>query len=472
MGFWESLFFINSQPSKRHKFVFKRILSILESPNLNRWVDRGGVFGLYAFSFGIFYKQAVVKDGLVFMILATIFKFTSFRKWLIRHNLFLIATFFLIFVLARAIVAAIEFTEYHELIMNHAAFYGFTFFQVILVSYWMANLRGQWHYLLIAMMTGFLSQILRQQNWSSIIGKAHLYWTGAERIEFGSPASVYGVWCAIIFLACILLFRKLWGPPKFRLRQTARVFLWFVILSVSAIGIVLSQSRSALIGTFFISLPIAVFHLYRTHQFKIRNWIAITAFLIVAFSLTNFISVIKTRLPEANFLSVIHGETSWNSISGTHRSISERLFLYKNAWELWKKQPIFGYGPGVSSVHLRLIYDTHTDKIAKYTHFHNFFLDILVQLGMIGLLFYMIFFFKLVQQLIRCQRKGDMGLDVFLFVLGSFAFIGISCLTDQPLNHPKGLYLLVFLGGTCYTETFLNNGLRADCDHGSCDDSV
>lgn len=442
--------------------MVKRILSILESPCFNRCVDGGGIFGLYVFSFGIFYKQAVVKNGLVFMALAIIFKFKSFPKWLIRHNLFLIATFFFIFVLARAISAATEFKEYHELIANRAAFYGFTFFQVILVSYWMANLRGQWDYLLIAMMTGFLSQILRQQNWTNIIGKAHLYWTGAERIEFGSPASVYGVWCAIIFLACILLFRQLWGSPEFKLRQTARVFLWFVILSVSATGVVLSQSRSALIGTFFISLPIAVFHLYRTQQFKFRTWIAITAFLIFVFSLTNFTSVMKIRLPEANFFNVVRGETYWDSVSGTDRSILERLFLYKNAWELWKKQPFLGYGPGVPSIQLRMIHDTHPDKIGMYTHFHNFVLDILIQLGMIGLLFYAIFFFKLVQQLIRSRRKGDVGLDVFLFVLGGLALIWISCLTDQPLNHPKGLYLLVFLGGTCYKYSFQNNGLRAD----------
>jgi len=109
-----------------------------------------------------------------------------------------------------------------------------------------------------------------------------------------------------------------------------------------------------------------------------------------------------------------------------------------------------------------MIYDTDPDKIGLYTHFHNFFLDILVQLGMIGLLFYMIFFYKLVQQLIRSRRKGDVDLDVFLFVVGSLALIGISCLTDQPLNHPKGLYLLVFLSGTCYMNQFKKIGLQAD----------
>lgn len=452
--------------------MVKRIVSILKSPSLNRWVNGGGIFGLYAFSFGIFYKQAVVKDGMAFMALAAIFNFKSFRKWLIRHNLFLIATFFLIFILARAVGAAIEFRQYHALIMNHAAFYGFTFFQVILVSYWMENLRSPWHYLLIAMMTGFLAQILRQQNWSSVIGKAHLYWTGAERIEFGSPASVYGVWCAVIFLACMVLFRKLWGPPEYKLRQTARVFLWFVILSVAVTGIFLSQSRSAWIGTFFISTPIAVFHFYRTHQFKSKTWIAIAAFLIFVFPLTNFIVVIKTRLPESSLLSLIRGETSLNSISRSDQSISERLFLYNNAWELWKNQPLLGYGPGVSSVQLQVIHDTHPDKIQLYTHFHNFFLDMLVQLGVIGLLCYMIFFFKLVQHLIHSRREGGVDLDVFLFVLGSFALIGISCLTDQPLNHPKGLYLVVFLGGTCYMDGFKNNGLGAGCSHGLCDDTV
>ncbi|RPJ12224.1 MAG: O-antigen ligase domain-containing protein, partial [Deltaproteobacteria bacterium] len=239
-------------------------------------------------------------------------------------------------------------------------------------------------------------------------------------------------------------------------------FLWFVILSVSVIGIVLSQSRSALIGTFFISLPMAALHLYRTHQFKSKTWGAIAVFLIFVFSLTNFTAVMRIRLPEASFLSLIRGETSFDSISGTDRSISERLFLYKSAWELWKKKPFLGYGPGTSSVHLRMIYDTDPDKIGLYTHFHNFFLDILVQLGMIGLLFYMIFFYKLVQQLIRSRRKGDVDLDVFLFVVGSLALIGISCLTDQPLNHPKGLYLLVFLSGTCYMNQFKKIGLQAD----------
>jgi O-antigen ligase len=421
-----------------------------------------GLFGLYVFSFGIFYKKAEVENGLIFMALAVIFKIRLIRTCLIKTNLFLMAIIFFLFVSARAISAALEFKEYHELIMNRAILYGCTFFWVLLVSYWMGKARGQWDYLLIAMMTGFLSQILREENWTNVTGKAYLYWAGAERIAFGSPASVYGLWCAIILLACLLLYRHIWGSPEYKWGQAARIFLWTAITSVSAMGVIFSQSRSAWIGSVLISLPLTIYYLYRRQQIKLLKICGVAGFLILILFLTNFPLILKSRLLETNYYEVIFKESDGDATSGLDGSITERLFMYNHAWKLWKKYPFLGYGPGVSAIQLRVIKDTYPNNIGFYDHFHNFVLDILIQLGFIGLTFYGLFFYEIIQQLVRNRQKAYVDLDFFLFVLGSFALIAISCLTDQPLNHTKGLYIVVFLGGICYSSKFLTeSGCRS-----------
>jgi O-antigen ligase len=395
----------------------------------------------------------MVKNGLIFMAIGAVFNIRLVRRRLIGSPLFWMAVLFFLFVSARAIAAALEFKDYHKLILNRALLYGCTFFWILLVAYWMGKARARWGELLIALMAGFLAQILRPENWTNILAKAHLYWTGAERIEFGSPASVYGLWCAIVLLACLLLFRRIWGSPEYKWGHAARVFLWAAVSSISAMGVIFSQSRSAWIGSVLISLPATFYYLYRTRQIRPRVF-GIAGFCILVLSLTNFPAILKSRLFEANYHKVFLEETDGDIISSNDRSISERLFMYNIALELWKKQPFFGYGPGVSSIQLRAARDAYPEKMPLYDHFHNFVLDILVQLGLIGLTFYGLFFYEIIRQLVRSRQNAYVDFDVFLFALASFALIAISCMVDQPLNHTKGLYILVFLGGICYSSHF------------------
>lgn len=436
--------------------MIKRIEKILASQRLDRWFDLAGLFGLYVFSFGIFYKKAMVKNGLIFMAIGAVFNIRLIRNRLIGSPLFWMAVLFFLFVSARAIAAAMEFKDYHELIINRALLYGCNFFWILLVAYWMGKARARWDELLIVLMAGFLAQILRPENWTNVMAKAHLYWTGAERIEFGSPASVYGLWCAIVLLACLLLFRLIWGAPENKWAHAARVFLWAAVSSISAMGVIFSQSRSAWIGSVLISLPATFYYLHRTRQTRLGVF-GIAGFCILVLSLTNFPAIMKSRIFEASYHKVFLEETDGDIISINDRSISERLLMFKIAWELCKKQPFFGYGPGVSSIQLRAVRDAYPGKIQLYDHFHNFVLDMLFQLGAIGLTFYGLLFYTLIRQLIRSRLNAYVDFDIFLFVLASFALIAISCMADQPLNHTKGLYIIVFLGGICYSSYFFTD---------------
>lgn len=179
-------------------------------------------------------------------------------------------------------------------------------------------------------------------------------------------------------------------------------FLIWIIEITAIISIIILQSRLGLFSLIFI-----YFSIFMTQRL-IRKKI-IFSFLII---LTSFIYFSNTT--NSNILSYNFSEDE---------SSIQRIEFYNTAIDLIKQKPLFGFGLG-SWKYESLSYSSlknETILVPYYTH--NDFLQTFVEMGILGFIIYLSFFFKI-------------GFEIFKkFKLDSFYFY-------------SGIILVVFFGNT------------------------
>jgi O-antigen ligase len=427
--------------------AIKKIAVMATHPHVIKWIKRFGVIGLFIFAFGIFFRHKTANAGILIMVVAFVLLFNPIGKRLIKDPLLILGSIFFLFVATLAVRAIIEFDGYQTMIVERIFLYGCVFLLVFLVAFWMHQVRGKWDWIFFTFLTGFLAQIIRKSEWANFMEVALLYWTGVKRAGFGSSVNRFGLWSAIILLACALLHKRLWGCSENKFWYGIRITFWFFMCSVSAMGLVFSQSRAAWLASAIVTIPIVLYKLYKTKQLKFKAISLLAIILICVTLLTNLSEIVGRRvLMESNI------DMQKGSVTGI-ASIDERLQIYKLFFEKWKDRPLIGYGPGTSRILLKRA-DGQYEKISRYDHFHNILFDLTIQLGIVGLILYGGCFFVIIRQLVRGKQRGQLELDYYLVALGGLALIGIAAQSAQPLNDTKGLYAVGLLGGIAYAWTF------------------
>jgi O-antigen ligase len=95
-----------------------------------------------------------------------------------------------------------------------------------------------------------------------------------------------------------------------------------------------------------------------------------------------------------------------------------RIYLWVQSIELFKKNPIFGYGPGDVQIYAALF--STTDLMSDP---HNFILTILLHTGCIGLLFFVLLMITLCRRAILLYRKQKN--PFFIVIMFSAFFHGM-----------------------------------------------
>jgi O-antigen ligase len=436
--------------------AIRKILTIAVHPHVIQWINGVGVIGLFIFAFGIFFKDQTANDGILIMGIAFVLTFRPIGKRLIRDPLLVFGSIFFLFVSILAVRAIIDFDGYQVMIINRMFLYGCTFLLMFLVAFWMYQARGKWNWLFFTFLTGFLAQIIRKGEWANFTEVALLYWTGVNRAGFGFSVNRFGLWSAIILLACALLHKRLWGCSENKFWYGIRIIFWLFMCSVSAMGLVFSQSRAAWLASAIVTIPIVLYQLYKTKQLKFKAIALLVIISVGVAFLTNLPEIVGRRVlsDKGSYKKLIEGNIDIQTefVTGIP-SIDERLQIYKLFFEKWKERPLLGYGPGTSEILLKRV-DSQYEKISRYDHFHNILFDLTLQLGVVGLILYAGCFFIIIRQLVRGKQRGQLELDYYLVAFGGLALIAIAAQSAQPLNDTKGLYAVGLLGGIGYAWTF------------------
>lgn len=435
----------------------QRALSSIKRKSAGDWIEFVGLAGLFIFTFSIFNKSSIAAKGIMLMSIPFLILFKSFAKEWTRDHLFCLNVIFLLFLTISSIWNVVEFENHQAFTLQGTVTHLMGgFFLTFLVAFWLNRARGKWDWLLLALLVGFLTQILRKMDWGNCLEMTGQFWSGSRRATFGSSATQFGLWSSVAFLCCILLCREFLGGAANRILSWTRKAFWLTMTIVSFFGIFFSQSRSAWLAAVSVTLPmIACSQLCnRSYKYKLIWVIAFMVFIASLF-LTNFSDIVVIRMssPVELFRNLLSDSylPSPETTSSHMTSILERFKIYQLFWDTWKQHPFLGYGPGSSMALLEV--NTNTLR-EHYRDFHSLPFEILIQTGILGLVIFSAFLFIVFKQLSYSVHSGGVGLPYLFFALGGCLMILIYGFFSNPFSNIRGIYLFSFLCGICYESKF------------------
>jgi GR25 family glycosyltransferase involved in LPS biosynthesis len=129
-------------------------------------------------------------------------------------------------------------------------------------------------------------------------------------------------------------------------------------------------------------------------------------------------------------------------------STKERLRLWVNALEIWKKQPIWGAGVSWFDEWKNRKY-----KDPNYTLMHNGYLEIGMRYGLIGLLFYFTIFSWATYRVVQAYRSrliDASAMQCFVAAMIFFAFTILSNSNNRLAIGESYMWLAIGFGFYCY----------------------
>ena len=428
--------------------MLQQWVHVIKSRSSSQCVEKAGETGLFIFAFGMLFKKSIAHFGILLMTLSFGLSLKDMGKEVWRDRLLLLSIAFFVFLMLRTIFASIEFPDHKQLLIEGALkLFGAGFFLTYVTAFWMHKARNKWGEILLVFMMGFIVQIMRQMDWGNLIGKMHAILTGAERATFGFATNRLGLFSALLLLACLLLYRPMWGSPvSGRAWYAARIAFWALISCLSAGCLIYSQSRSAWLAAILVIPAALAFEVFVSRGSKVRRLVPVLLIAVLiggGFFTSNVANILKQRLAPG--------------IDAP--SVSARLSLYEIAWDNWKKHPIVGRGPGTSRLMIQQAGEEY-EAVKRYDHLHNVFFDMAAQIGIVGIAFVGFSWFLIIRQTTHSKSLESIDKKYVLFALGALAMMLGTGIVNQPFHSPHGVYLVGYLGGICYTFKFADVSLQ------------
>ncbi|MBZ0183555.1 MAG: O-antigen ligase family protein [Melioribacteraceae bacterium] len=210
----------------------------------------------------------------------------------------------------------------------------------------------------------------------------------------------------------------------FFLQNKEKIYL--ILFSLFFVGLITSGFRAGILGSVILITSYTIYKFYKG-ELKLNKNHLISVFVI---GVVSVISVILFNMAVIERLLNIIGV--FNSSFETGGAIAIRFDAYRLAWEIFIENPLFGAGLGSFNYEW---FGSLTGTYIKYPH--NLFLEILAELGIIGLLIfgYVIgfmvvkslreskeLFFIILLGLFLAQFSKDLGTNGLLFGLAGSLF--------------------------------------------------
>jgi len=126
--------------------------------------------------------------------------------------------------------------------------------------------------------------------------------------------------------------------------------------------------------------------------------------------------------------------------------------LYNSAYRLWLKKPLIGYGLKNYRVNCDIeLIDINPSSLHQLcsTHPHNFYLEILSESGLIGLIFFLLlfyFYFKKLFYKIKFKLNNQSILTIYICVFSIFLILWPIKTSGSFYTSWNGMYLWILMG--------------------------
>ena len=179
---------------------------------------------------------------------------------------------------------------------------------------------------------------------------------------------------------------------EFSQARQLRRWRWLAIglVALLVVTVFLSASRGGLVGLSITGLLLLV----RRRRGSARLLYGLAAILVGAV-------LIQEVVPEQALdrITNIPGLSRTDANSVGEGSLQRREYTYKIGFDIWKKAPLVGVGPGNWS-YVRFLNDPLRSSAAA----HNSYMAALAEGGLITLVLYLVLFYVTVRDLLRCEQ--------------------------------------------------------------------
>lgn len=282
------------------------------------------------------------------------------------------------------------------------------------------------------------------------------------RVDFGiQNAQHTGLLFATLLLIAVFFTPRFifWSKKKKTILTWIANTAWSAMLLFTLWGVAVSQTRAIWLGLTVALLALLPFAAAFTSAVKVKSIftlrkisLAITISAILAGTLfsTNLPYYIGERISAEN--------VNWDKLYlvATHQdreitSIKVRIASWSAAATWFAEKPFLGWG-GRGSRPLIQQSDLFSDEFKeRFDHLHNSYLQVLIEIGIIGAAFILALITLVARATIRAYRNGTIPLDVFLFSWTTFFFWTIANTFESYIIYDSGKYLFAIIGGTVYS---------------------
>ena len=261
-----------------------------------------------------------------------------------------------------------------------------------------------------------------------------LYWSRNLLLEGGKIQGIMGNSSLLGFVAllALIVFSIQWGA-----RTTGRIttLLW---MSLALVAIVLTKSATIIIAVVVLAVIIATVVLLRRVRRTHRKWVWIGLGAVIAATAAASIAIPATLL----------------ATLGKSPDLTERLGIWENVTHLAVQRPGFGWGwvsywvPWVAPFDSLVV-----NSGVRQLHAHNAWLDVFLQLGMVGDVVFAALVVSTAMRSILFAADHPVGprgeklaftVQSYLAVLVIFALL-VQTIAESRILVEYGIVLLVFL---------------------------
>lgn len=240
-----------------------------------------------------------------------------------------------------------------------------------------------------------------------------------------------------LFAVVVLILTYKIPLNKF-INATKSNLIKIAIIALISVFLVMLNSRAGLLILIIAYLWI----LFDMFFIKKSRLYAIITFIII---LVSALFIINSEFLSMRYSNAIEDFSKNDNIKHETSSVSQRAFIYSNAWNLVSDNLVFGVGTGDVKSTLEELYKKENIHFYSYLNAHNQYLQTTIALGLLGLLnLVLVFLFPMIKML----KKKE------YFLLITFILIGFSFLFESMLERSMGVYFfsLIYVLSNSYLD--------------------
>jgi len=266
-----------------------------------------------------------------------------------------------------------------------------------------------------------------------------------QRQGYGFNPVPMGLYSGIVILGLLVFGRRLMAYSKGNgVMRLVFVLLWGGALALTAVALITTQSRGAWLALVLsmLMMAVVVYLMSRSKGLRVRYYgiglVVISVFLLPVIFLLH--ETIQKRLEvEADVYPAI---ISLDLEEVPYTSVGRRVHMWAHGLNEWSEKPVFGYGPGSAGKLL-----ARDEQLAIHPNYHSIYIQVLVELGVVGGGFFLSTLLFLVIGFIGAYRRGEVMPDIFVFIVGAWVMILVSGLFSTRLFQSDGRFMMLMLTG-------------------------